>query len=207
LTPTTLSGTYSWATYTVVDQTDYLEIDYYVDVTTARPGATAYLRIDDNSLALADQTRAVNIYLPSEFTWEVEFTGSSNTEAWTQLVWTIDGSFTTEGVTATFQLFNYTANAYSTSGDGYMTDTIGTTDVTKTQTITTNPRHFRDATGHWKIKIKGVKSTLSQFDWRGDLIEYRAIWPKWNAYFDFNDDSKVDISDLFRLAKNYGKAV
>jgi len=206
-TPTTLSGTYSWATYTVVDQTDYLEIDYYVDVTTARPGTAAYLRIDDNSLALADQTRATNIYLPSEFTAEVEFTGPSNTEAWTQLVWTIDSSFATESVTATFQLFNYAANAYPTSGDGYMTYTIGTADETKTQTITTNPRHFRDATGNWKIKIKVVKSTLLQFDLRGDLIEYRAIWLKWDAYSDFNDDSKVDISDLFRLGKNYGKTV
>jgi len=65
-TAQTLSGTYTWAAYTVVDQTDYLEIDYYVDVTTAKAGVTAYLRIDDNALATADQTRIANIMLPSE---------------------------------------------------------------------------------------------------------------------------------------------
>jgi len=58
-TPTTLSGTYSWSAYTVVDQTDYLEIDYYVDVTVATSGVTAYLRIDDSSLPVADQTRVM----------------------------------------------------------------------------------------------------------------------------------------------------
>ena len=52
-----LLGTYSWPADTVVDQTDYLEIDYYLDVTTAKSGVTAYLRIDDDALAIADQTR------------------------------------------------------------------------------------------------------------------------------------------------------
>ncbi|MGD0494470.1 MAG: hypothetical protein ABSB28_00345 [Candidatus Bathyarchaeia archaeon] len=59
----TLSGTYSWSNYTVVNQTDYLEIDYYVDVTSAG-GGTAYLRIDDATLALSNQTRTTNILLP-----------------------------------------------------------------------------------------------------------------------------------------------
>jgi hypothetical protein len=49
---------YSFAEYTVVDQTDYLEIDYIANVTAKKPGSYAYLRIDDNTLALADQTRS-----------------------------------------------------------------------------------------------------------------------------------------------------
>ena len=60
-TPTTLSGTYSWANYTVVNQTDHLEIDYYVDVTTAISGTNAHLRIDDIALAISNQTSATNI--------------------------------------------------------------------------------------------------------------------------------------------------
>lgn len=60
-TPQTLSGTYNWADYTVVDQTDYLEIDYYCEVTSAQASANAYLRIDDNTLPLSSQTRVVNI--------------------------------------------------------------------------------------------------------------------------------------------------
>jgi hypothetical protein len=49
---------YSFAEYTVVDQTDYLEIDYIANVTAKKAGQYAYLRIDDNTLALADQTRS-----------------------------------------------------------------------------------------------------------------------------------------------------
>jgi hypothetical protein len=49
---------YSFAEYTVVDQTDYLEIDYIANVTARKSGQYAYLRIDDNTLALADQTRS-----------------------------------------------------------------------------------------------------------------------------------------------------
>ena len=55
----TLTGdSYSFAEYTVVDQTDYLEINYIANVTAKKSGQYAYLRIDDNTLALADQTRS-----------------------------------------------------------------------------------------------------------------------------------------------------
>jgi len=112
----------------------------------------------------------------SEYTMEVEFTGSSNTYDWTQIVWTVDSSFTTSSVTITLQLYNYDAGQYPDSGDGYMTDTIGTTDVTKTQTITTNPTNFQDGSGNWKIKVKGVKSTTSQFDFNADWVEFKPSY-------------------------------
>ena len=57
----TLSGTYAFAGYSVVDQTDYLEVDYYIWVTAKRNGERVNLRIDDSALALADQTRIENI--------------------------------------------------------------------------------------------------------------------------------------------------
>jgi len=57
----TLTGTYDWAAYAVVDQTDYLEVAYYIEVTTAQNSKSVYLRIDDNSLALADQTKIENV--------------------------------------------------------------------------------------------------------------------------------------------------
>lgn len=63
----TLSGTYSWAGYTVVQQTDFLEIDYYINVTSGRSGKLVYLRIDDSTLALVDQTRAAGVYLPNTY--------------------------------------------------------------------------------------------------------------------------------------------
>ena len=65
-TPTTLSGTFPWAAYSVVNQTDYLEIDYYINVTAAGSGTNSYLRIDEAALAIADQTRAANVMLPCQ---------------------------------------------------------------------------------------------------------------------------------------------
>ncbi len=112
----------------------------------------------------------------TEFTCELEFSGTSNTQSWTQLVWAIDSCFTTTSVTVTFQLYDYITLSYPTSGDGYMTDIIGTSDVTKTQTITTIPTRFRDATGNWKIKVKCVKATTTQFDFKADWIEFRPTY-------------------------------
>lgn len=124
------------------------------------------------------ETRACSIYCTfkpaTEETVEVEFAGTSNIESWTNLTWTIDGSFTTDGVTTTFQLYNYQTGEYPTSGDGYMTDIIGTTDTTKNQTITTNSTDFKDANGNWKIKIKGVKAASTQFELNVDWVEFET---------------------------------
>ena len=174
-TATTLSGTYSWGVYTVVDQTDYLEVDYYVDVTTIT-SLNAYLRIDDQSLATSDQTRIEGVMLPSEYTSEVEFIGSSNMASWAQLVWATDSSCTVSGVTVTTQLYNYTAGSYPTSGYGFNSAIIGTSDVAMTQNITVNPENFRNnSTGEWKLKFKAVKTNTTQFDLNIDLVEYSPV--------------------------------
>lgn len=172
----TLSGTYSWATYTVVDQTDYLEIDYYREVTKVKATYLVNLRIDDNTLAVADQTRATNINLPNQYTSEVAFTGSSNTQPWYQLVWSVDSTWTTGSVFVSIQVYNNTLGGYPTSGNGYYSYTSSSTantDETRTQTITTNPTSFRNGTGYWKVKIKGEKSTTTQFDFKADWVEYK----------------------------------
>ena len=172
----TVSGTYSWGSYTVVDQADYLEIDYYIEVTVLKSGYFVYLRVDDNTLATTDQTRAANVILPNQYTSEVEFTGSSNTFSWTQLVWTVDSAWTTGSVTVTIQVYNYTLGGYPTSGSGYNSYTSSATpdtDETKNQTITTNPTQFRNATGYWRLRVRGVKSTTSQFDFKADWLEFK----------------------------------
>jgi hypothetical protein len=64
----TYTATYGISAYTVVAQTDYLELDFYDNVTVAG-GSTAYLKIDNNSLAATDQTRSDNwsfTHLPSQ---------------------------------------------------------------------------------------------------------------------------------------------
>jgi len=57
----TLTGTCGWTAYTVVDQTDYLEVAYYIEVTTAQTSKSVSLRVDDSTLALADQTKIANV--------------------------------------------------------------------------------------------------------------------------------------------------
>jgi hypothetical protein len=175
----TLSGTYSWSSYTVVDQTDYLEIDYYIHVTTSSSGRSVHLRYDDNTLALADQTQVTNVNLPSQYTCAAEFIGKSNTPApWNDLIWTIVSSATDSGVSVSFQLYNY-PTGYPTSGDGFITDTVGTSELTKTQTITTNPTGYKDGSGYWKLKVTAVKSTSAQFDVNLDLMRYSPEVPNY----------------------------
>jgi len=55
----TRSGTYTFAGLSVVDQTDYFEVDYFLNVTVAA-SKNAYLRIEDTSLAITSQTRLAN---------------------------------------------------------------------------------------------------------------------------------------------------
>ena len=115
---------------------------------------------------------------PSEYTCEVEFIGTSNTQSWTQLVWITDSSCTAGGVNVTVQLWNYQAGRYALSGeDGYNSTTIGSTDVTMTQTITSNPADFRNNTGGWKLKFKAV--TSAQFDMNIDLARYSPGVPNY----------------------------
>jgi hypothetical protein len=175
-TPTTLSGTYDWAAYPVVDQTDFLEIDYYVDVGSGTSGVFAYLRIDDSALPQDDQTRTINVTLQYEQAVEVELTGTCNTYSWTQLQWAVDSAWTADSVAVAMQLYNYTLGAYPTSGNGfvsYVSNTMANTDEEKTQTIIANPQHFRNATGNWKIKVKGVKTISAPFDFQADWVEFR----------------------------------
>jgi len=115
----------------------------------------------------------------TEYTCEVEFTGSSNNYGWSQLVWTADSAWSEASVTVTIQLYNYNSASYPSSGDGYFSYTSSATpntDETKTQTITTNPQYFRDGSGNWKIKIKGVKATITRFDSKADWIEYKTTY-------------------------------
>jgi hypothetical protein len=113
----------------------------------------------------------------NKYTLEVEFTGSSSTENWNQLTWTVNSAWAIASVSVTLQLYNYTGGgAYPTSGNGYISYTSSATpntDETKNQTITINPTHFRNASGNWKMKVKGVTETSSQFDLKVDWIEFK----------------------------------
>jgi len=114
----------------------------------------------------------------NEYTSEVEFTGLSNTEDWSQQNWTVSSAWTVGSVNVTLQLYNYTLGGYPTSGYGYIaytSDNTPNTNENKSQTIDINTAHFRNATGYWKIKVKGTKPADTQYDFKADWIELTAV--------------------------------
>ena len=173
----TLSAAYDWPSYTVVDETDYLEIDYCVDISSASPEAIACFRIDDATSVTADQTRVANIMLPSEYAVEVELSGSSDTHDWAKIVWTVDSSWTTDDVFVTLQLYDCLRGTYPTTGNGYtafQSSSFPSVDETKTQAVTTNMTDFRDYSGNWKMRIRGVKPVASPFSLKLDFNVYQV---------------------------------
>ena len=167
----TLNGSYSTATYNVVDQTDYLEIDYFVEVASSHNSAYMYLQVDNSNLNQTLQTRITNINLPTVFNVKAEYTGSSiDSSSWTNLVWTIDSSASVSGVNATFQLYNWSASAYPTNGNGFMNSSLLTSDKTFNQTIITNSSNFLNSTGYWKIMVTTVMN--SSFDLNLDQVQF-----------------------------------
>jgi len=154
---------------------------YFSTTTPKKPTLTVYY--DDVWL---------NLVTPTEHTSEVEFSGASDTQAWTQLVWTVDSSWTTGSVTVTLQLYNYVLGTYPTSGDGYISCTSSVTpntDETETQTITVNPANFRNATSYWKIKVKGIKATGTQFNFKADWTEFKPTTT--GTRFTFKNDGSL----------------
>ena len=129
---------------------------------------------------------------PTEFTIEVEFTGTSDLGNWTSLAWTIDAAWSTGNVSVTFQLFDYNLSGYPASGEGYISYNSSMTpytDETKNQTITVDPTRFRDTSGHWKTKVTGVKNSSAQFDLEADLIELRP--PSGGPYFSIRNSGTL----------------
>lgn len=109
------------------------------------------------------------------YTAEVEFTGASDVEEWTQLTWTVATAWTTSSVNMTMQLFDYTVGDYVFNGSGYLsyTSSILPDDVDrKEQDVIVDPARFRDTAGFWKLKVTGVKETDSAFNLNTDLIMF-----------------------------------
>jgi hypothetical protein len=132
-----------------------------------------------------------NFEPPTQFTCEVELSGTANAQNWTQLEWTADLAFTAPNVATTLQLYNFSASQYPTTGDGYMTDVIGQTDVTKNQTITSNPTFFRDSGNNWKIKITGTKTDTTPFDMKIDRVTLKVA-PSDACRLDIDNNFAID---------------
>jgi len=106
---------------------------------------------------------------------EVEFTGASDVEEWTQLTWTVATAWTTSSVNVTMQLYDYTLDEYALNGSGNLsyTSSILPDDISREdQDVTVDPARFRDTGGFWKLKVTGVKETDSSFDLKVDMVKF-----------------------------------
>ncbi len=136
----------------------------------------------------ASTTQQVKIKNARIFAWRLpvstqhsigaEFTGTSNTLSWLSLLWTFKSDFNLASLPIVLQVWNYTANAYPSSGNGYITYTSSSTpstDQTLSQTISTNPGNFKDSSGNWKMKISvSSVNVQSAFTMKVDWVEYKV---------------------------------
>jgi hypothetical protein len=109
-------------------------------------------------------------------TSEVEFTGVSSNETWTALTWMVDSGWNTSMVPVTIQLYDFNTSSYALGGDGYISyvsDTTPDADEQVNQTITSDPTRFRNSTGHWRMRIKGERFSVSQFQMNVDWILFK----------------------------------
>jgi hypothetical protein len=174
------------------DTTDYLTFAVMINSSLSAASHTlkiAYKTTNAGYAAYIKDARIVALRgLDKQYVSEVEFTGTATNGSMARLAWTVDSKFTTDNVSTTFQLFNYNVSAYPTSGDGFMTSTIGASNATVAQTITINPTYFRDAaSGNWKMKIKAAKATIAQFNWSCDFVEYRLNYTMTSYILDLEE--------------------
>ena len=54
------------------------------------------------------------------------------------------------------------------------------------QTISTNPTDFRNASGHWRIRVKGEKSAGIEFQMSVDWIVIKPIYPSAGDTIEYN---------------------
>ena len=109
---------------------------------------------------------------PSQYTCQVEFTGTSNTNSWQSLLWTIDCLANTTNVNLNSQLYNW-QTGYPASGDGENSTIIGTSSQIIQQKITDNPAAFKDVLGEWKLEFTATATTSSPFTVSLDMAQYQ----------------------------------
>ncbi len=113
----------------------------------------------------------------NEYTVDVEFSGSSNLETWEHLNWSIACAWTIDLVNVTLQLFNYSLGDYSINKNGQISyvSSLANADEVKGQSVKVNAKDFQNNSGYWRLRIKGVKSTVSQFDLKVDMVQYEIL--------------------------------
>jgi len=130
ITYSLVSGTYSFPGYSVVDPTDYLEIDYYIHYTTS---GNEYLYVV-GSLLVEDATNPTRVTGGTCYLVNTKF-DFSGVKA-DQLVLNIVSLYSVGSVTCRFLMFNYTARSWVTLLT-YTSSSTANTKEWKSVTITT----------------------------------------------------------------------
>ena len=137
--------------------------------------------------------------LGGDYIAEVEIVGISNAEAWDKLVWEVDSSWDISDVNVTIQFYDYNQGAYVSTGNGflnYISNTIADTDELKTQTISSLSADYRNSTGGWKAKIRGVKLNTLQFQMNVDLTECKGVYSSSGSSIPFDTWWEYEIEAL-----------
>ncbi len=106
---------------------------------------------------------------------EAEYSGTTDSLGWTQLVWSAQAASTAAGSAVTYQLYDWQAASYPTSGDGFISYTTSATPntfETQSQTISASPQNFRSSGGAWKMKAVATATSTSWVGWKGDQVRY-----------------------------------
>ncbi len=138
-----------------------------------------YASANNSTIIRVQYSKVIAIRLPpaSEYQVVVEYTGNSDGDNWTSLVWKVDSSWSLASVSVVLQLYDFNAPGYPSSGDGYISYTSSSTpntDELQSQTISTNPTYFRGngPLYQWRVKVTGTISSTSWVNWNGDWISF-----------------------------------
>jgi hypothetical protein len=128
-----------------------------------------------------------------EFTAEVELEGTSNLYEWAQLDFGLDSNWSNDSISVTVQLYDYNLASYPSSGQGYLSYTSGVSgvDETKTLSVTSSPEDYRNTTGWWRVKIKGVINSNDKFQSNIDLSRITT-----NYYIEYTAETEFVFTDV-----------
>ncbi len=180
-TPATRSATYQSAAYTVVSQTDYLEVDYYIDVSAAGAVA-AHLRLDDTSLSDSEQTRITGVAFSNAYALDIENTYTLNLQdtplaniGSLEILLTYNAASTSERWL--IRAYNWSSGTYSNAGFNDTTGTQPTTAGAWTDyglSITGNWQNYVSQDGTIMLQIMDGSVGVSQTSLGIDFLGVRA---------------------------------
>jgi len=167
------------------DATDFLAFAAMVNVPLSAVSHTfkiAYRTTNAFFMASIRDARIVAARLAQQFVSEVEFTGVSDAYNWARLAVSVDSRWTVGYVSVCIQVYDYQNSQYPDPGQAYsayVSSGTADTDELHTINISDNPLYYTNSTGHWKVRIRGVRNTgvqPSQFDFEADHVEFKSTY-------------------------------